>query len=134
MICEFINWEICFTELGSSISVLIWIAMFILFVIVSTLPRETGIKTFVVLSILRLIYSLGPELTLWLLGTLTILLKCIHLVSIIGNHGTLTKTYQQILTDAELLYHLAYLVFCMLGLVIHPFFYSVLVRILVLTL
>lgn len=95
--------------------------------IVITLPRETGIRTLVASTILRLIYSLGPEPTLWLLGTLTILLKCIHLVSIMGNHGTLTKTYQQILTDAELVYHLAYLVFCMLGLVMHPFFYSMLV-------
>lgn len=95
---------------------------------VATLPRETGIRTLVASTILRLIFSLGPEPTLWLLGTVTILLKGIHLVSIMGNHGTLTKTYQQILTDAELVYHLAYLVFCMLGLLMHPFFYSVLVR------
>lgn len=95
--------------------------------IVITLPRETGIRTLVASTILRLIYSLGPEPTLWLLGTVTIILKGIHLVSIMGNHGTLTKTYQQILTDAELVYHLTYLVFCMLGLVMHPFFYSVLV-------
>jgi inositol 1,4,5-triphosphate receptor type 1 len=94
--------------------------------IVVTLPRETGIRTLVASTILRLIFSLGPEPTLWLLGTVTILLKGIHLVSIMGNHGTLTKTYQQILTDAELVYHLAYLVFCMLGLLMHPFFYSVL--------
>jgi inositol 1,4,5-triphosphate receptor type 1 len=97
--------------------------------IVVTLPRETGIRTLVASTILRLIFSLGPEPTLWLLGTVTILLKGIHLVSIMGNHGTLTKTYQQILTDAELVYHLAYLVFCMLGLLMHPFFYSVLVNI-----
>lgn len=107
---------------------LIWFAMIISSTIVITLPRETGIKTLVASTILRLIYSLGPEPTLWLLGAVTILLKCIHLVSIMGNHGTLTKTSQQILTDAELVYHLAYLVFCMLGLVMHPFFYSVLVN------
>lgn len=95
--------------------------------IVITLPRETGIRTFVASTILRFIFSLGPEPTLALLGTLTVFLKGIHLVSIMGNHGTLTKTYQKIVTDAELLYHLAYLIFCMLGILMHPFFFSVLV-------
>lgn len=96
--------------------------------IVLTLPRETGIRTLVASTILRLIFSLGPEPTLWLLGTLTVVLKGIHLVSIMGNHGTITKTYHQILTDAELLYHLTYLIFCLFGLMMHPFFYSFLVR------
>ncbi|KAG5862348.1 hypothetical protein JTB14_024863 [Gonioctena quinquepunctata] len=112
--------------ISPTISALIWVAMLSSSIIVVTLPRETGVRTLVASTILRLIYSAGPEPTLLLLGTATILLKCIHLVSIMGNHGTLTKTYQQILTDAELVYHLAYLVFCMLGLVMHPFFYSVL--------
>lgn len=113
--------------MNSSISILIWVGIVVSAAIVITLPRKTGIRTLVVSTIFRLIFSLGPEPTLWLLGTVTILLKGIHLVSIMGNHGTLTKTYRQILTDAELVYHLAYLVFCMLGLFMHPFFYSVLV-------
>ncbi|CAG9759584.1 unnamed protein product [Ceutorhynchus assimilis] len=113
-------------QISSTISVLIWFAMLVSSAIVITLPRETGIRTLVASTILRLIYSLGPEPTLWLLGSVTIILKGVHLVSIMGNHGTLTKTYYQILTDAELVYHLTYLVFCMLGLAMHPFFYSVL--------
>lgn len=116
-------------ELGPTISALIWTSMSSSAAIVITLPRETGIRTFVASTILRFIFSLGPEPTLFILGSLTVLLKGIHLVSIMGNHGTLTKTYYQILTDAELLYHLGYLVFCMLGLIMHPFFYSVLVSI-----
>ncbi|KAJ8955354.1 hypothetical protein NQ318_003448 [Aromia moschata] len=86
--------------ISPSISIIIWVAMLTSSAIAITLPQETGIRTLVASVILRLIYSLGPEPTLWLLGTVTILLKCIHLVSIMGNHGTLTKTYQQILTDA----------------------------------
>lgn len=101
--------------------------MMVAVVIVLTVPRETGIRTLVASTILRLIFSLGPEPTLWLLGTLTVVLKGIHLVSIMGNHGTITKTYHQILTDAELLYHLTYLIFCLLGILMHPFFYSFLV-------
>ncbi|XP_019760467.2 inositol 1,4,5-trisphosphate receptor [Dendroctonus ponderosae] len=120
----FYPFEHILPQISSTISILIWFAMLVSSAIVITLPRETGIRTLVVSTILRLIYSLGPEPTLWLLGSITILLKGIHLVSIMGNHGTLTKTYQQILTDAELVYHLTYLVFCMLGLVMHPFFYS----------
>ncbi|KAL1493193.1 hypothetical protein ABEB36_011294 [Hypothenemus hampei] len=122
----FYPFEYILPQISSTISILIWFAMLVSSAIVITLPRETGIRTLVASTILRLIYSLGPEPTLWLLGAVTIILKGIHLVSIMGNHGTLTKTYQQILTDAELVYHLTYLVFCMLGLVMHPFFYSVL--------
>nr|CAI5851385.1 unnamed protein product [Callosobruchus analis] len=113
-------------QISRTVSLLIWVAMLCSSAIVATLPRQTGIRTLVASTILRLIYSVGPEPTLCFLGAVTILLKGIHLVSIMGNHGTVTKTYQQILTDAELLYHVAYLVFCMLGLVMHPFFYSVL--------
>ncbi|XP_060537009.1 inositol 1,4,5-trisphosphate receptor isoform X3 [Cylas formicarius] len=122
----FYPFEDTLPQITSTISILIWIAMLVSSAIVITLPRETGIRTLVASTILRLIYSLGPEPTLWILGSVTIILKGIHLVSIMGNHGTLTKTYQQILTDAELVYHLTYLVFCMLGLMMHPFFYSVL--------
>ncbi|XP_030748640.1 inositol 1,4,5-trisphosphate receptor isoform X3 [Sitophilus oryzae] len=122
----FYPFEDILPKISSTISILIWFAMLVSSAIVITLPRETGIRTLVASTILRLIYSLGPEPTLWLLGSVTIILKGIHLVSIMGNHGTLIKTYQQILTDAELVYHLTYLVFCMLGLVMHPFFYSVL--------
>lgn len=117
----------CVLELSSTISALIWVAMLSSATLVFTLPRETGIRTLVASTILRLIFSIGPEPTLSLLGTVTVLLKGIHLVSIMGNHGTFTKTYQQILTDGELLYHLIYLIFCIMGILVHPFWYSFLV-------
>lgn len=55
--------------------------------------------------------------------------KAIHLVSIMGNKGTFTKSYQQILTDTELIYHVFYFVFCLLGL-FKPYAYSILVSVL----
>lgn len=58
---------------------------------------------------------------------LQITLKGVHFISIIGNQGTLTRSVEQIVTNIELLYHLLYLVFCFLGIFMHPFFYSVLV-------
>jgi len=60
---------------------------------------------------------------------LQIMLKVVHLISIIGNQGTLTRNVEQIITNIELLYHLSYLIFCVLGIFMHPFFYSVLVSI-----
>lgn len=54
-------------------------------------------------------------------------MKSVHIISIMGNQGTFTKRLGQILSSAEILYHLMYIMFCVLGLCMHPFFYSVLV-------
>lgn len=141
------------SELSSHLSALIWTVMLSSGVIVITLPRESGIRTLVASTILRLIFSIGPEPTLWLLGFVTVnlqavyqkyiftgsscimniffqvVLKVVHLISIIGNQGTLTKSLEQIVTNVELLYHISYLIFCVLGICMHPFFYSVLVSV-----
>ncbi|XP_075218736.1 inositol 1,4,5,-trisphosphate receptor isoform X2 [Lycorma delicatula] len=113
-------------KLSQHLSVLIWAVMLVSAAIAIILPRESGIRTLVVSTILRMIFSAGPEPTLWMLGTLTVFLKGIHLISIMGNQGTFTKKVRQIVADAEILYHLSYVVFCVLGLCMHPFFYSVL--------
>ena len=55
-------------------------------------------------------------------------LKGIHLLSIMGNSGTFSRSLRQICTDTEVLYHVVYLMFCMLGLTTHPFFFSILVK------
>lgn len=107
---------------------LIWAIMLTSLAIVITLPRESGIRTLVASVILRFIFSMGPEPTLWLLGSVTVLLKGIHIVSLMGNHGTLEKHFLSIITDAQLLYHLCYMLFCLSGILVHPFFYSILVR------
>ncbi|XP_072755423.1 inositol 1,4,5-trisphosphate receptor-like isoform X2 [Anoplolepis gracilipes] len=113
-------------KLSYHLSALIWTVMLASAAIVITLPRESGIRTLVASTILRLIFSVGPEPTLWLLGFVTITLKVVHLISIIGNQGTLTRSVEQIITNMELLYHMLYLIFCVLGIFMHPFFYSVL--------
>ncbi|KAL0130567.1 hypothetical protein PUN28_002308 [Cardiocondyla obscurior] len=113
-------------KLSYHLSALIWTVMFASAAIIITLPRESGIRTFVASTILRLIFSVGPEPTLWLLGFLTIVFKVVHLISIIGNQGTLTRSVEQIMTNIGFLYHIAYLACCVLGIFMHPFFYSVL--------
>lgn len=106
---------------------LIWAIMLSSLAIVITLPRESGIRTLVASVILRCIFSMGPEPTLWLLGSVTVVLKGIHIVSLAGNNGTLEKHFLSIITDAQLLYHLCYMMLCLSGILVHPFFYSILV-------
>jgi hypothetical protein len=75
--------------------------------------------------ILRLICSAGPQPTLMLLGTATVVLKGVHLLRIMGNAGTFQRSVRQICTDTEIVYHVVYLILCFLGLSTHPFFFSV---------
>uniref|UniRef100_T1PIU0 RyR and IP3R-like associated n=1 Tax=Musca domestica TaxID=7370 RepID=T1PIU0_MUSDO len=113
-------------ELSSHISLLFWAIMIFSLVIVVTLPRESGIRTLIGSIILRSIFLLGPESTLCLLGVVTVTLKSVHIISIMGNKGTLEKHFLKIITDFQLLYHCIYIFFCFCGLIFHPFFYSLL--------
>lgn len=114
-------------ELHFHISLAIWIGFLISIGLVVTRPRESTTRVFVALVIARLIFSMGPQPTILIVGCITVLLKGIHIVSIMGNQGTLEKKYTKIITDTELLYHFGYMMFCVFGMLLHPFFYSVLV-------
>ena len=61
-----------FSELDPRLSGLVWTAMLVSLAIVITLPRPSGIRTFIASTILRLIFSVGLEPTLYLLGTLNV--------------------------------------------------------------
>uniref|UniRef100_W4VS92 Inositol 1,4,5-trisphosphate receptor n=1 Tax=Corethrella appendiculata TaxID=1370023 RepID=W4VS92_9DIPT len=113
-------------EISFHLSSLIWVIMLTSFAIVITVPRQSGIRTLVAATILRLIFSYGPEPTLYIIGAAIMILKGVHIISLMGNHGTLEKNIFHIITDAELLYHFMYLVFCIFGILMHPFFFSVL--------
>ncbi|GAB1604735.1 inositol 1,4,5-trisphosphate receptor type 1-like isoform X6 [Argonauta hians] len=113
-------------ELDSRLSGLVWAAMFASLVIVIMVPRPAGIRTFIVSTILRLIYSVGLAPTLWLLGALNVLNKGIFIISLMGNRGSFTRSFKHLLMDFELVYHIIYLLLCVLGLCVHEFFYSLL--------
>nr|ASO75059.1 inositol 1,4,5-trisphosphate receptor (IP3R) [Bemisia tabaci] len=113
-------------KLGVHLSWLIWIIMLSSFAFLIAIPKRAAIRLFSVMTIVRSIFSSGPEPTLLLLGGTTVLMKGVHLISIMGNQGTFTKKINQILCDVEIIYHLFYVIFCVLGLCMHPFFYSVL--------
>lgn len=105
-----------------------WTITLLSLISVCTVPRPSGVRTFATSVILRMIYSIGPAPVLFLLGFLTVILKGVHIISILGNHGTLEKHFLKIVRDVQLIYHFAYMVFCLAGMLAHPFFYSVLVN------
>ncbi|XP_063897860.1 inositol 1,4,5-trisphosphate receptor isoform X1 [Helicoverpa armigera] len=113
-------------ELGEHLSLVVWCVSGVAGALVTWLPRGGGARALLASAAVRFMYSAGPEPTLWALAMLTIVVKGIHLVSIMGNQGTLSKSPGKVLTDPELLYHSVYLVFCFCGICWHPFFFSVL--------
>uniref|UniRef100_A0A2A4JRB4 Inositol 1,4,5-trisphosphate receptor n=1 Tax=Heliothis virescens TaxID=7102 RepID=A0A2A4JRB4_HELVI len=113
-------------KLGEHLSLVVWCVSGVAGALVTWLPRGGGARALLASAAVRFMYSAGPEPTLWALAMLTIVVKGIHLVSIMGNQGTLSKSPGKVLTDPELLYHSVYLVFCFCGICWHPFFFSVL--------
>uniref|UniRef100_A0AAQ5Y564 Inositol 1,4,5-trisphosphate receptor n=1 Tax=Amphiprion ocellaris TaxID=80972 RepID=A0AAQ5Y564_AMPOC len=95
-------------------------------VIVIIMPQPLGIRALVIVTILRLIFSVGLEPTLFLLGAFNVCNKIIFLISFVGNRGTFTRGYRAMVMDFEFLYHLIYLIICCLGVFGHVFFYSLL--------
>ena len=121
--------SIVFLGAGGHLSGLLWACLLVSAAIVLTVPSSAGaVQLLALFSILRLVASAGPEFALTTLGVAIVGFKGIHLVSIMGNKGTFNKPLRQILLDAELVYHVGYLILCILGLFMHPFFFSVLVR------
>ncbi|KXJ16906.1 Inositol 1,4,5-trisphosphate receptor type 1 [Exaiptasia diaphana] len=113
-------------ELDPRLSALVWLAMLVSFVIIVTFPRPSGIRTFVGSTIIRLIFSLGLEPTLYVLGVANVINKAVSVISFVGNHGTFQYGFRRMLTDKELVLHLTYFGFGVLGLTVHTFFYSIL--------
>uniref|UniRef100_A0A8C3SQ10 Inositol 1,4,5-trisphosphate receptor n=1 Tax=Chelydra serpentina TaxID=8475 RepID=A0A8C3SQ10_CHESE len=109
------------------LSGLLWTAMLISLAIVIALPKPHGIRALIASTILRLIFSVGLQPTLFLLGAFNVCNKIIFLMSFVGNCGTFTRGYKAMILDVEFLYHLLYLLICAMGLFVHEFFYSLLV-------
>uniref|UniRef100_A0A8C9V7U1 Inositol 1,4,5-trisphosphate receptor n=1 Tax=Scleropages formosus TaxID=113540 RepID=A0A8C9V7U1_SCLFO len=113
-------------NLEPHLSALLWTGMFVSLAIVIALPQPHGIRALIASTILRLIFSVGLEPTLFLLGAFNVCNKIIFLMSFVGNRGTFTRGYKAMIFDMEFLYHLLYLIICSLGVFVHVFFYSLL--------
>uniref|UniRef100_A0A8C4VT82 Inositol 1,4,5-trisphosphate receptor n=1 Tax=Gopherus evgoodei TaxID=1825980 RepID=A0A8C4VT82_9SAUR len=105
-------------------SVLLWIAVAICTAMLFFFSKPVGIRPFLVSVILRSIYTIGLGPTLILLGAANLCNKIVFLVSFVGNRGTFTRGYRAVVMDMAFLYHVAYVLVCMLGLCVHEFFYS----------
>ncbi|XP_073682487.1 inositol 1,4,5-trisphosphate-gated calcium channel ITPR1 [Garra rufa] len=114
------------STLEPHLSALLWAAMLVSLAIVIVLPQPHGIRALIASTILRLIFSVGLEPTLFLLGAFNVGNKVIFLMSFVGNRGTFTRGYKAMIMDVEFLYHLLYLIICSLGVFVHVFFYSLL--------
>ena len=114
------------SSLDPRLSAALWAVNIISLICVLTLPRRPGVRWLVASVMLRLIYLIGIKHILWLMGTANIVITTVHLISIMGNHGTFTKPLLQILVDFEFIYHVIYLIVCAAGLCMHPLFYSIL--------
>jgi inositol 1,4,5-triphosphate receptor type 1 len=115
-------------ELDPKISALIWTSLLISLSFIITYPNKTGIRAFFASAILRLIYSLGLEPTLWFIGSINVINKSVYLASYMGNKGTFSQSFRHIFNDFEFMYHLGYLLLCLFGLCLHEFFYGLLVH------
>uniref|UniRef100_A0A8C7V3P6 Inositol 1,4,5-trisphosphate receptor n=1 Tax=Oncorhynchus mykiss TaxID=8022 RepID=A0A8C7V3P6_ONCMY len=108
------------------LSALLWVGMLALLAIVVAMPQPLGVRTLIIATIIRLIFSVGLQPTLFLLGAFNVCNKTIFLMSFVGNRGTFTRGYKAMILDVEFLYHLMYLIICSLGVFVHVFFYSLL--------
>ncbi|XP_029141909.1 inositol 1,4,5-trisphosphate receptor type 2, partial [Protobothrops mucrosquamatus] len=105
-------------------SIVLWIAVAICTSLLFVFPKPVGIRPFLVSVMLRSIYTIGLGPTLILLGAANLCNKIVFLVSFVGNRGTFTRGYRAVIMDMAFLYHVAYVLVCMLGLCVHEFFYS----------
>uniref|UniRef100_A0A8C7X2Y6 Inositol 1,4,5-trisphosphate receptor n=1 Tax=Oryzias sinensis TaxID=183150 RepID=A0A8C7X2Y6_9TELE len=112
--------------LDPHLSALLWLGVLATLAIVILMPQPLGIRALVFVTILRLIFSVGLEPTLFLLGAFNVCNKIIFMISFVGNRGTFTRGYKAMVMDFEFLYHLLYLIICCLGVFGHVFFYSLL--------
>nr|XP_033807855.1 inositol 1,4,5-trisphosphate receptor type 2 isoform X1 [Geotrypetes seraphini] len=110
--------------LSSLFSVLLWISVAFCTAMLFFFPKPFGIRPFLVSVMLRSIYTIGLGPTLILLGAANLCNKVVFLVSFVGNRGTFTRGYRAVIMDMAFLYHVAYVIVCMLGLFVHEFFYS----------
>ncbi|KAM9815199.1 inositol 1,4,5-trisphosphate receptor type 2 isoform X1 [Syngnathus typhle] len=104
--------------------VMLWAALAASIALLPVLPKPWGILFFLVVLILRAIYTMGLGPALLLLGTINLFNKLIFLVSFVGNQGTFIRGYKAVVMDMLFIYHLGYALICVLGLFVHEFFYS----------
>ncbi|XP_056316205.1 inositol 1,4,5-trisphosphate receptor type 1 [Danio aesculapii] len=114
------------SQLEPSLSLLLWVCLLgsLGFVLMS--PRPNAVRVLVISTVLQLGFSVGLQHMLTLLGAFNVCNKIVFMLSFVGNRGSFTRGYRVMVMDREFLFHLLYLLICILGLFGHVFFYSLL--------
>ncbi|ODM94987.1 Inositol 1,4,5-trisphosphate receptor type 1 [Orchesella cincta] len=89
-------------------------------------PDVASLQANISLIILIVIALAGPSRTIHILGFLAVISKFLHIVSHQCKSGMFLRPKSELIMDGEFLYHVFFGLFCVLGLSIHPFFYSIL--------
>jgi hypothetical protein len=117
-------------SVNDSLAKMILYAMAFGVVLLSTFTKkrrfELQISALMLVSALLLANSLAS--TFYALGIFTVMLKSVKIISQFCYDGGIRKGIGGILRNKSLMLHGLYLIVSVMGLVVHPFFYAVLVR------
>jgi hypothetical protein len=111
-------------ELNFKSNAFLWIIMLISIVFLVASRKKWTIRFFLITCVVRLVYLIGVQPTLQVVGLINIINKLVFLISYMGNKGLFTLSSESV--HFEFLYHLSYLIFCILGFTGHEFFFSLL--------
>ena len=110
---------------------LIWTSLLISFMLLIMLHKFYWLKKInvgicITLLITRLVYSLGINLALHIVGVINISNKIVFLISFMGNRGLFPLSVKTVLSDIGFIYHVIYLIICLFSIFIHPLLYGLL--------
>ena len=96
IVAKFYPFDADLSYSSPSYSGLVWAIMLSSLAVLVTVPNNLAIKSLIISCLCRMIMSCGPAISLWVLGVAIVIFKGVHLVSIIGNMGTLNKSLAQV--------------------------------------
>ncbi|OQV23241.1 Inositol 1,4,5-trisphosphate receptor type 1 [Hypsibius exemplaris] len=103
----------------------LWLALLITAIFTVMRPgNRKFLLGFLVCSLTRSVYLVGPETTVRLLGWLNLGLNIISSVSYAGNMGTMKNSLRDMLRTPRFFYDLSLVLTCLAGLFVHEFFYG----------
>ena len=96
IVAKFYPFDADLPHFSPGYSGLVWASMLTSLAVLVTVPNNFAIKSLICSCLGRMIMSFGPAISLWVLGVAIVIFKGVHLVSIIGNMGTLNKSLAQV--------------------------------------
>ncbi|GAU93572.1 hypothetical protein RvY_05495 [Ramazzottius varieornatus] len=104
----------------------LWIMFFFALAMVIVRPEKSYFKPLVITAIVRSVYLVGPQYTVMLLGVINVIVSAVTVVSYTGNIGAAESSISGALKDSRFFYAVTLVAISVAGLVVHEFFYSLL--------